>query len=182
MFTRKGESNRFRFEGRTGYMEIVRKYGTVVEAIFDAEDLLKILDSGVRKWYSLWSPMAQTYYVRGTLPGPIANDRTHVSFHRLLADTPEHLVTDHINWNALDNRRENLRNVTFAENIRHSRKRLNRPRGKGYSYNKKAKLWVVKINCRSFKSERRVKTEAEAKRVITAMRSLAEQEFAKQAA
>lgn len=41
-----------------------------------------------------------------------------VMMHRLINNTPSHLVTDHINRNGLDNRRENLRSVTKSENGR----------------------------------------------------------------
>lgn len=41
-------------------------------------------------------------------------NRTHL--HRLIMSTPSGLVTDHINGDTLDNRRENLRVVTQSEN------------------------------------------------------------------
>lgn len=39
-----------------------------------------------------------------------------VRMHRLVNDTPAERITDHINGNRLDNRRENLRTVDHSEN------------------------------------------------------------------
>lgn len=51
------------------------------------------------------------------------SSRRHVPrLHRVLMDTPQGLVTDHINGDSLDNRRHNLRNCTHAENARNRRK------------------------------------------------------------
>jgi hypothetical protein len=36
--------------------------------------------------------------------------------HRLINNTPDGLETDHINRNRLDNRRKNLKSVTYQEN------------------------------------------------------------------
>lgn len=38
--------------------------------------------------------------------------------HRLLLDPPSDMVIDHINGNALDNRRENIRVCTISENLK----------------------------------------------------------------
>ena len=42
--------------------------------------------------------------------------RTEVKLHRLVLQTPKGMVTDHINGNKLDNRRENLRICTQQQN------------------------------------------------------------------
>jgi hypothetical protein len=46
-----------------------------------------------------------------------------VYLHRWLMGEPEKMVVDHINGNRLDNRRENLRIVTYAQNNRNSDRR-----------------------------------------------------------
>ena len=38
--------------------------------------------------------------------------------HRVIANTPRHLQTDHINRDTLDNRRNNLRNCKASTNMR----------------------------------------------------------------
>lgn len=55
-----------------------------------------------------------------------------VALHRWLMDFPDGLVVDHINWDRLDNRIDNLQAVTQAENTRNApggwffgRKRVN---------------------------------------------------------
>lgn len=66
--------------------------------------------------------------------------------HRAVNRTPDGLVTDHINGKRLDNRRENLRSVTFAENLRNRSKNSNNKSGyKGVSWNTKSKKWLAYI-------------------------------------
>lgn len=68
-------------------------------------------------------------YVESTLRrDPITKKQKTISLHRfLLGVTDRTIFVDHINRNGLDNRRENLRLATRAENNRNSRKRTINP-------------------------------------------------------
>lgn len=86
----------------------------------------------------------------------------NISMHRLISEPEKPLVVDHINRNKLDNRRDNLRNVTHAEN------RLNvDERGNGYSFYKRYGNWRVRLNG---KHVGYYKTEEEAKLVVKNLR------------
>lgn len=67
--------------------------------------------------------------------------RGTIRFHRLVANTPEGLNTDHINHDRLDNRSSNLRVVTPSENMRNLT-----DQGKGYWFQKQNNNWVVEIH------------------------------------
>ena len=67
--------------------------------------------------------------------------------HRLIMNTPDGMVVDHINGNGLDNQKVNLRNCTDGENKRNR----NMPRGntsglKGVSWSKQNKKWDARIS------------------------------------
>jgi hypothetical protein len=53
-------------------------------------------------------------------PGP-----TKIHLHQQIAKTPEGMVTDHINGDPLDNRRENLRVLTNSENMQNRQPNVN---------------------------------------------------------
>lgn len=75
-----------------------------------------------------------------------------IYMHRVINNTPENLVTDHINENKLDNRKSNLRSVTHLQNLRVKHKR--RKRGKrlysskflGVSWCEPVKKWRARIH------------------------------------
>lgn len=72
--------------------------------------------------------------------------RRKIFMHRLILGTPEHLETDHINHNGLDNRRKNLRLATRLQNGANRVK----PKGtsskyKGVSYSKEKRKWTCHI-------------------------------------
>jgi hypothetical protein len=67
---------------------------------------------------------------------------SNVKMHRLIINAPHGSVVDHINGNKLDNRKENLRFCTHAENAQNTRSRGGSSRYKGVHYNRKNKKWM----------------------------------------
>jgi hypothetical protein len=77
-----------------------------------------------------------------------SSKQTRLFMHRVIMNTPEGMQTDHINGDRLDNRRENLRICTNAENMRNSKKHKNNTSGfKGVSRCKDCNRWRAYINC-----------------------------------
>lgn len=76
----------------------------------------------------------------------VAGKYKRIFMHRLIADTPEHLVCDHINHIGLDNRNKNLRNCTISQNNANSRPAKSAlSKYKGVTRNKRRQKWVVYI-------------------------------------
>lgn len=76
--------------------------------------LVAIVDAADFDWLNQWKWHAKRsksgYYAARKRAGQLT------FMHRLVLDTPQHLRTDHINGNTLDNRRENLRTATPQQN------------------------------------------------------------------
>lgn len=123
------------------YIELSGKRGKGHRTLVDDSTLKQY---GHLSWY-----LSDTgYVVRRTREGTIR-------LHRLVANTPEGLYTDHKNHDRLDNRASNLRVVTQAENA------SNYKGAKGYTWDETHNAWLVRYK-RQFYG--RYKTEAEAKR------------------
>ena len=120
--------------------------------LFDEEDR-ELVES--HTWSVL--PKGNTYYALTTIPHPDGGWYTRPSgkrqrrrktlqLHRLLMNPPKGMMVDHINHNGLDNRRENLRICTHAENQHNSRKQKNNTSGyKGVYWDKSKKKWRAQI-------------------------------------
>ena len=64
--------------------------------------------------------------------------------HKVVNQTEEGKLTDHINRNKLDNRRENLRSVTAAENRANTgATRLSKTGVKGVCFHKASRKWIA---------------------------------------
>lgn len=69
-----------------------------------------------------------------------------ISMHRMVANTPSGKDTDHISGNTLDNRRENLRVCSHAENQRNRKMSKNNKSGyKGVVWAKHTMRWKTQI-------------------------------------
>lgn len=74
------------------------------------------------------------------------DNNTIIRMHRIIMNTPDGMLTDHINQNKLDNQKNNLRICTYAENLMNSSKRKHTTSiYKGVSYNKQRKKWEAYI-------------------------------------
>lgn len=76
----------------------------------------------------------------------ISGRTKRIYMHRLIVNTPSHLLCDHINHNGLDNRKANLRNCTIKQNNANSRSAQSASsKYKGVSWNKRRKKWSAYI-------------------------------------
>lgn len=109
-------------------------------ALIDAMDLRKVVNY---KWYAC--RCGNTFYAFTHIRLPDRRETT-LQMHRLLLNPQSDMGCDHINGNGLDNRRENLRLASHAENIRNQRQRKDNSTGyKGVSFEKNRKKFTAQI-------------------------------------
>lgn len=83
---------------------------------------------------------------KGYLQGYNTNTGKNIQFHRLVTNCPKDKVVDHINHNTMDNRKENLRICTVAENNKNkSIYKRNKSGVTGVSWNKARNKWYANI-------------------------------------
>ena len=103
----------------------------IFSTIIDTKNLNKIIEFG-RSWYVKHQRLGN-YYAYCTIYRKNLNPLTY-SLHQLLMNIVpgnRELKTDHINYDTLDNRKENLRIVTQKDNLKH-RKNNNSNNKTGY--------------------------------------------------
>lgn len=82
--------------------------------------------------------------------------RTYILMHRLIIDVADGEIIDHIDGNPLNNRRENLRIVTHAQNMKNRKRGVNNTSGfKGVSNRNdgSSNPWRAKIHVDGMKIE-----------------------------
>lgn len=111
-------------------------------ATVDAEDYERLSKF---KWYAAWHPFSKTFYVQRATR--LDGHRTTISMHReILRITDPRIQVDHRDHNGLNNRRENLRVCSSAENNRNQRKRSGcSSRYKGVCWYRRDGLWKAYI-------------------------------------
>lgn len=90
------------------------------------------------KWY-----FRNGYAVRTMQKG---GKKKTVRMHRIIVKTPIGMDTDHINRDKLDNRRNNLRICSRAENVANSFRSDNTSGFRGIWFNKRLKKWQAGLN------------------------------------
>lgn len=114
--------------------------GTIIayrgEKVLVDDDMLPVLNN--YKWH------VNSNYVRGYARGEV------VKMHRLIMSAPKGVEVDHINGNPLDNRRENLRLCSHAQNMANRKVNSTSASGyKGVNYDKnmsRRKRWAASIH------------------------------------
>jgi len=94
-------------------MIFIKYKDKIIETMIDTEDLEKVKEFP-NTWHARYEKNVRNYYISGTYVdnGKIIN----IQIHRLIMNTPEGLMVDHINHNTIDNRKYNLRNVEPFQN------------------------------------------------------------------
>lgn len=98
------------------------------------------------KWQAFFDKKLNGFYaVRGAKREDIGfKFRRRIFMHRIIAKTPNGKMTDHINHNSLDNRKNNLRIVTNRQNQQNRRGKYS-SRYPGVCWNKRDKKWRARL-------------------------------------
>jgi hypothetical protein len=107
-----------------------------------------IVDDEDFEWLNQWKWCAhfeKTHWYAIRSIRPKNSKPEQVRMHRIIINTPKDLLVDHINHNSLDNRKENLRVCTIAQNQYNQTARLASSKYKGVSWQKVARKWKVEI-------------------------------------
>lgn len=103
-----------------------------------------LVDDADYEWLSQYKWHIDRGYAAMTIKEPT---KGIMYMHRLINKTPKGMLTDHRNGNKLDNRRENLRTCTFAQNNANSKKRPDNTSGvKGVVWHKRMQKWQAQIS------------------------------------
>lgn len=110
-----------------------KKHGIKI-IYFDSCDLKSIKSY---KWFVVCKGLKKSiFYAVTTIRDVKTKQRRLLLMHRLIMNPKNHQEIDHRNLNGLDNRRQNLRICTHAENMRNRRPRENKSGYKGVYFSR----------------------------------------------
>jgi hypothetical protein len=125
----------------SGYMTKAHGGASMTKSIPLTQGKFAIVDDGDYeylnqwKWYATLDHHTHTYYaMRREYPS-----RKSIMMHREIMNPPDGLIVDHIHHDTLDNRRSELRIVTYSQNSRNKNKEI-----KGFS--KRGNKYQVSIS------------------------------------
>lgn len=115
------------------------------QTLVDDEDF-EYLNQWKWAYEKRYNRAVRSVYIKGSGRKNQKNDTWLM--HRLIMNVPANKYIDHINGNTLDNRKQNLRICTHAQNMLNKKQvATNNTSGfKGVSWNKHAGRWMSKIN------------------------------------
>lgn len=107
--------------------------------LVDADDWARLCNLA---WHVIESGSGHLYVAHS-----ISSKVGHISMHRMILSAPKNLMIDHINGNGLDNRKENLRLATNAQNQYNRRKThgVSSSKFKGVSFTRARGRWAAQI-------------------------------------
>lgn len=120
--------------------EIILTQGKITQV--DDEDYEKVK---FLRWYAYYDPALRGFIAQRNVT-ELNGTRKTIYLHRTIVDAPKGMVVDHVNHDTLDNRKENLRICTHAENMLNRRTYINNKSGyKGVSWHKEKKKYRAGI-------------------------------------
>jgi hypothetical protein len=135
--------NDFEIRGETVVIFVNCK-GKPLETIISKEKLERVNDFNGR-WYA-WEDRKGNHYVCGAEPTVDGKKGTKIFLHRLIMGDPQGLVIDHENHDGLDNRTENLRIATRAENSQNRRGGYSNTGIRGVRWDKNFKVFKAYLS------------------------------------
>lgn len=120
----------------------------MVKEIRLTQGKVAIVDDADYGWLSQWKWYANQNNNHWYVGRHYSFDGKHgsIHMHRVIMSPPLGLQVDHINNDGLDNRRDNLRICTHAQNIHNQSKQLNTTSSfKGVCWHKRTKKWRAYI-------------------------------------
>lgn len=152
--------------------------GDVIIAKVDIEDIYKLIGYN-KKWFATWDDELYNYYICSTkYLGKQENGKfgyKKIYLHRFLMDAENGTRVDHINNDSTDNRKNNLRFVTYQDNgfNRHGINRNSTTGVRNVSYDKTNDVYVVQFQVNmKYKSFGRFKTIEEASEIANRLRPI----------
>lgn len=109
---------------------------------------IALVDDEDFEWLNQWKWYVDKGYATRNIRLE-SGKRITIKMHRMILglNVGDEMFGDHINGNRSDNRRENLRSCSHAENQRNAKKNSNNSSGfKGVSFDKQHKKWVAQIS------------------------------------